>query len=218
MAIVYQHRRKDTNEVFYVGIGKETSRAYEYGRNIVWNRIADKCGYEIDILFEGISWKQACEIEKGLINDYGRQDLGLGILVNMTDGGDGASFPGEKNPMYGVRLPQDIIERAREKQKGRIIIHKGRKQKSIKKEDLPMYEEDGWVKGRNKEGAIQGGKSKKNKPRSKEIKLKISLSLKGKPGGMANKEYKKVICPYCNKIGGGSNMTRYHFDNCKSKN
>lgn len=33
-------------------------------------------------------------------------------------------------------------------------------------------------------------------------------------------EYKKrkvVTCPYCNKIGGVGNMTRYHFDNCKLK-
>lgn len=25
------------------------------------------------------------------------------------------------------------------------------------------------------------------------------------------------ICPYCNKSGKGSNMTRYHFNNCKNK-
>jgi hypothetical protein len=28
MAIVYQHRRNDTNEVFYIGIGKEQKRAF----------------------------------------------------------------------------------------------------------------------------------------------------------------------------------------------
>ncbi len=27
--------------------------------------------------------------------------------------------------------------------------------------------------------------------------------------------YEFVICPFCNKKGKGSNMTRYHFDNCK---
>lgn len=26
-----------------------------------------------------------------------------------------------------------------------------------------------------------------------------------------------VICPYCNKVGSGGNMTRYHFDNCRIK-
>ncbi len=34
MAIVYQHRRKDTNEIFYIGIGKNTNRAYnKYSRS-----------------------------------------------------------------------------------------------------------------------------------------------------------------------------------------
>ena len=29
MAIVYQHRREDTNEVFYIGIGETLKRAYQ---------------------------------------------------------------------------------------------------------------------------------------------------------------------------------------------
>lgn len=28
---------------------------------------------------------------------------------------------------------------------------------------------------------------------------------------------KKTECPHCGKIGGASNMTRYHFNNCKNK-
>lgn len=30
-------------------------------------------------------------------------------------------------------------------------------------------------------------------------------------------KYKIVECPYCGLIGSGSNMTRYHFNNCKHK-
>jgi hypothetical protein len=90
MAIVYQHRRRDTNEVFYIGIGKNESRAYKINnRNKHWIHIADKIGWDVDILIEGISWEDACKIEKGMIADYGRKDLGTGQLVNMTDGGDG---------------------------------------------------------------------------------------------------------------------------------
>jgi hypothetical protein len=217
MAIVYQHRRKDNNEVFYIGIGKTINRAYSYGRNPHWNQIADNVGYEIDILINGCSWNDACEIEKGLIKEYGRKDLGLGSLVNMTDGGDGASFPGEKNPMFGKRLPQSSIERGKQKQKGRIIIHKEEKQKSINKEDFDLYEKEGWIRGRSKESINKTGKSKSNIPRNEETKKKISYSLKGKPGGMRGKQYNKKICPYCNKVGGGSNMSRYHFNNCKNK-
>lgn len=90
MAIVYQHRRKDNNKIFYIGIGKKKSRAYSFRyRSEYWTRIAQSKGYEVDILFEGISWEDACNVEIGLINSYGRKDLGLGELINMTDGGQG---------------------------------------------------------------------------------------------------------------------------------
>lgn len=40
MAIVYQHRRLDTNEVFYVGIGKTERRAYSiHGRSRHWSNV-----------------------------------------------------------------------------------------------------------------------------------------------------------------------------------
>ena len=48
----------------------------------------------------------------------------------------------------------------------------------------------------------------KNKPPvSKETRMKLSKKL--------SKPQQQVECPYCNKTGGISNMTRYHFDNCK---
>lgn len=90
MAIVYQHRRKDNNSVFYIGIGKNKNRAYsKVNRNDYWYNITNKVGYEIDILIDGCTWEQACEIEKGMVSSYGRHDLDTGLLVNMTDGGEG---------------------------------------------------------------------------------------------------------------------------------
>jgi len=90
MAVVYQHRRKDNNSVFYIGIGKNKNRAYaKTFRNKYWTNVVNSIGYEVDILVDGCTWEQACEIEKGMIASYGRVDLNNGILVNMTDGGDG---------------------------------------------------------------------------------------------------------------------------------
>lgn len=90
MAIVYQHRRLDDNEIFYIGIGKTEKRAYsKNGRNKYWNRVALKAGYEVDILFEGLTWSEACNKEKELIKEHGRKDLNTGMLVNMTSGGEG---------------------------------------------------------------------------------------------------------------------------------
>lgn len=90
MAVVYQHRRLDKNEVFYIGIGSTKKRAYtNSNRNSHWKSIDKKTKFEVDILIEGCTWEQACEIERGLILDIGRFDLKLGPLVNQTDGGEG---------------------------------------------------------------------------------------------------------------------------------
>jgi|LakMenEpi03Aug12_release.lakeMendotaPanAssembly.Ray.scaffolds.fasta_scaffold263931_4 hypothetical protein len=92
MAIVYQHIRLDNNNIFYIGIGTKLKRAYEKSdkRNIVWSRIVNKTDYKIEILAENISWEDACKMEISLIKKYGRLDLGLGTLANLTDGGDGS--------------------------------------------------------------------------------------------------------------------------------
>jgi len=89
MAVVYLHRRLDTQEVFYVGIGKEKKRAYvTHTRTKHWKNIVNKTPYKVDIVFEDISLKEAQEAEILLIKLYGRKDLGTGNLVNFTDGGE----------------------------------------------------------------------------------------------------------------------------------
>lgn len=65
MAIIYKHIRKNSNEVFYIGIDKS------------------------EIVGEGLTWEEACNKEQKLIKLYGRRDKQLGSLVNMSDGGYG---------------------------------------------------------------------------------------------------------------------------------
>lgn len=93
MAIVYLHRRIDTGEPFYVGIGKTEKRAYETNRSRsdFWKSIINKHPFEVDIVKRNISWKDAIEIEKLLIEYYGRRDLDRGPLCNLTDGGEGST-------------------------------------------------------------------------------------------------------------------------------
>ena len=91
MAIVYQHIRRDTNEVFYIGIGTSKKRATSYNaRNCMWHNVVAKAGgYLHEIVADNLSWEEACSKERELIAKYGRRDINTGILVNMTDGGDG---------------------------------------------------------------------------------------------------------------------------------
>ena len=90
MAVVYKHIRKDTNEVFYIGIGSIKRAHTTKGRNKHWTRVVNKAGYEVIIISEGLSWEEACIEEIKLIKEYGRKDLNEGPLTNMTDGGDGS--------------------------------------------------------------------------------------------------------------------------------
>ena len=91
MADVYRHIRLDKNEPFYIGIGsdEEYKRANtNTRRNKHWINIS-KFGYEVDILFDGLTWDEACVKEKEFISLYGRKDKNKGSLCNLTDGGDG---------------------------------------------------------------------------------------------------------------------------------
>ena len=89
MAVVYLHR-DDYGKVFYVGIGKNYGRAFDYkNRSDFWKRYSKNHGIKSEIVAEGISYDDAKELEIFLISELGRRDLGLGNLVNMTDGGDG---------------------------------------------------------------------------------------------------------------------------------
>jgi len=54
---------------------------------------------------------------------------------------------------------------------------------------------------------------------SDETKQKISSSRKLKKLGGSKPGFKRKIitCPHCSKSGGNSQITRWHFDNCKLK-
>lgn len=89
--VVYLHRKRTNGDVFYVGIGNP-NRPYQKAptsRSVVWHRVVNKHGYYIEIIREGLSKKEACEIEVDLIELIGRRDKGSGTLVNLTDGGEG---------------------------------------------------------------------------------------------------------------------------------
>lgn len=100
---VYSHTRLDTNQIFYIGMGtslypesptikQKYSRAFaKHNRSRWWTNIISKTQYQIDILFESNSREVIREKEIELIAFYKREDINNGILVNMTNGGDGAN-------------------------------------------------------------------------------------------------------------------------------
>lgn len=96
---VYRHIRLDTNEPFYIGIGSRIEREMYTGdtirakskshRSRFWKNIVSVTDYFIDILYESDCYDEIKKKEIEFIKLYGRKNLGLGPLVNLTDGGDG---------------------------------------------------------------------------------------------------------------------------------
>jgi hypothetical protein len=229
--IVYRHIRLDTNVPFYIGIGGTIGRAYsKQSRNPHWINITNKTAYRVEILFEELSWNDACEKEKELIRLYGRIDLGTGILVNMTAGGDGSI---EMSPETKSRISTKVVKYLRNRSEEDIRRYKEKMSTAIKtqRENAgPGWQIEsnkkvamGW-KSRSDEDKKSYSENKKNDVKriwanrsEDEIELiaaKIGKSLKGKYLGIP-KPQKIVTCPICGKTGGKSNMTRYHFNNCK---
>ena len=137
MAIVYRHIRLDTNEVFYIGIGKDEKRAYQIDnrRNIYWKNIVKHTEYLVEITHKDICYEEACSIEKYLISFYGRANKKEGTLCNLTDGGEGTlgaivseetreKFRGKNNYMFGKTHSPEVIERMK-----KIITEKMKSEK-----------------------------------------------------------------------------------------
>jgi len=121
---IYTHVRPDTNEVFYVGKGRDNRAYRKSGRNKHWHNIVNKAGgFEVQILAENLIESLALELEVQLIKRF--RDSAVN-LCNKTDGGEGMSGwnhteetkkkistgkrgdknpnfgrTGEKNPMFG---------------------------------------------------------------------------------------------------------------------
>jgi len=102
---LYRHIRLDTNEVFYIGIGtvRKKEEKYRYytrariknNRNKWWKHVVSKTDYRVEILLESDDYEFINKKEQEFIALYGRKDLGLGTLVNLTDGGNGIIFKKE---------------------------------------------------------------------------------------------------------------------------
>lgn len=85
---VYVHYRNDSNKPFYVGKGKGHRAYVQTGRSEYWQRVASKHGYSIDILFDGLTEREALDEEISVIAELRYHGF---ELTNHTDGGEGAS-------------------------------------------------------------------------------------------------------------------------------
>jgi hypothetical protein len=88
MYYVYQHKKADTNEIFYVGKGKGRRAFLCSKRNPYWQNIVAKHGFNVEIIVDNIDEELSFLVEMETIDAYKKRGI---TLSNMTDGGEGVS-------------------------------------------------------------------------------------------------------------------------------
>lgn len=184
---VYFHINPLKNEIFYVGIGNVKRPYVKSNRRKFWKNIVNKYGYIVDVVHINLSWKEACILEKFYVKKIGRRDLGLGTLVNLTDGGDGLSNPSKETRLKmskaalirGISIEQRIKFSNSKKGKKqspetvakRILATTGRKRTKEQKQNISNS-----LKGkiRSEESRKNIGLGKLGKKLSEETKKKMS--------------------------------------------
>lgn len=208
---IYIHRRLDTNEIFYVGKGKNNRAYSKKNRNNYWKNIT-KDGYLVEILHKDLSESDAYLKEIELIEN-------LKPVTNLTKGGEGGNTFELLPNIDKEKFIEESKKRARRPGSGIECCAKIRKgqtketckaladmaekhSKTFSGEGNPMFGKSHWY---NKtEDEIQIIKDKTSKS--------LKASYKDKP-----RKYEIVTCPHCGKSGGKPGLTRYHFNNCKNK-
>jgi len=87
MFYVYKYLREDGTP-YYIGKGSGERAYKKWGKKDIK---PPEGAEQIIIVENNLTEEQAFNLEKKLIAEYGRKDLGTGILYNRTEGGDGSS-------------------------------------------------------------------------------------------------------------------------------
>lgn len=170
MWTVYKHT-SPSNKV-YIGITSKTcqerwANGNRYKGNSIFSKSIKKYGWENishEILYEGLTKKEAIEKEKELIKYYKE----LGLSYNITDGGEGQN---------GNHPSDEIKNKISKSLKGNIPWNKGIPMSSETKRKLSLS-----LKGKVRSEEFKRNLSTTNKGRkqSEETKKKISLKNKGR--------------------------------------
>jgi NUMOD3 motif len=220
---VYEHIRRDTGAVFYVGKGRGGRHCSKRDRNQYWHNVVNKAGgFDSRVVIEDQSEELIllAEIEK--INQL--RTLGV-TLVNLTDGGEGIT---------GLKHSEESKRLMSQKLKGKSHKHKPEAIEKIRQANTGVvFSDERKEKLRQKalgrkmpphvrQMLHERMKSFKQSEETKEHLRQVNLGRKHTPEALAKmsawqKDLPKIICPHCNKGASAGMAKRWHFDNCKMK-
>jgi len=172
---VYQYLREDGTP-YYIGKGKG-NRAYLNNRSTPKPTKPDY----IQFVEENLTEDEAFLLERKLIAEYGRKDLGTGILRNLTEGGEGASGR--------IAKPESI--------KKRVIKNTGKKRTPEQKKRMSLAQKGRipteYTAEQKADISKKISESQKGKAKSEEHKAKLSQLNKGKSPGLRSEETKQKM-------------------------
>jgi hypothetical protein len=172
MTYVYRHRKADSHDVFYVGIGTMNRTQSKHNRNNLWKRIVNKHGFYSEIIAECEVKEDACELEVLLISEYGRINNATGILCNMTEGGEGVVGLSEEarksisNKLKDYYKENPVV--------GRVISDETKAKMSISAKNRVGNKNPFYGKKHTEEIKMKLSKLHKGRKHSEEARAKIS--------------------------------------------
>jgi len=203
---------------------------YMSSSDIIKKMMSDGFTFTKKILAEWNSKEEAIahEIFLHVCFDVGKNDDFLNKARQTSTGFTGCGLKGKPNGRRGIPNP-NLSKKLKGKPNPAVseaLTGRKRPEISAKLKGKPNPKIGNALKGQKLSvetkkamSDAKKGKSPNNKGKrlSEQTRKKMSMSRTGQISPTKNKVYDKRECPHCNLIGGGPQMSRYHFDNCKLK-
>lgn len=217
---VYLHRKKSDGRIFYIGKGQGKRAWKKSQRSDWWKRVEAKHGRTVEIVLRGLTDEQAFELEKGLV-----EWVGLENLCNLREGGEGGFAASEevKAAISRANKGRVFSEETREKMRKAAT---GKRHSEETKEKLrehrmrqvmPEFTEERkaaiaermrgrFVSAETRQRISESKTGKTGFKWTQEMKDRLSDAMKGRP---VSEEAKRKI--------GDANRGRKHTEEAKAK-
>ena len=216
--IAFHNEERPFEQIFYIGRGCGKRAHSKFGRTNYWKNIVNKYGYNINFLETELTNEEANIAEIKYIKEIGREDLGQGTLINLSDGGGGSNNPSKETRKKIGAAHKGKIPWNKDKKMSKESIEKNRRahtgltpsEETKKKMSESQKGEKNHFFGKNHTSVTKIKMS--GRVTSEAIKIKISKANKGKK---LSNEHKNKISKSLE--GNKRNLGKYHTEETKRK-